>query len=328
LSDAQYRQLQRLQHRLEKYVSVFPGTGSGMLHTAAPAPNPGSVDIGLTVDSLKNRFIVTNVVPLSAADAAGIKYGDEIVSVDGKKLYQTTDIFTVMMKINGPAGTDVTLLIGRKTAGYLTIVVHRQDATQTPDFTMETRGGAGYLKVVRFGDMFTARIGNALHNLAVNSASGVVVDFRNTQGGNIDAVGAIVGAFVPTGSVFAQVGNGQSTQKFLTQVASSVPDGVRVVCIINRLTAVPGELAVLALQDYGKINVVGERTANAGTLILPDGSMYSAVTNQLLSPESRFLSGNGVLPEAAVKERNGADLPYQKAIAVLRTPHWSPNMGY
>jgi C-terminal processing protease CtpA/Prc len=207
--------------------------------------------------------------------------------------------------------------------------VHREDAKSSPDFSVENRNGVGYIKVARFGDTFTQKIPDTLKNLAMASASGgIVIDLRNTQGGNIDAVGAIVSAFKQTGTVFAQVGTPNGTKKLLTKGAPTVTNGVRVVCIINKLTALPGELAVLALQDYGIINVVGQRTANAGTLILQDGTVYSSVTNQLLSPEDRFLTKNGVLPELMVKEKDGTDLLYQKAVEILHTPHWMPNMGY
>ena len=66
--------------------------------------------------------LVTEVVPLSHADAAGVRVGDVILSFNGAQVEETASLLQVMMAF--PAGNKVTLEIQRKDCVSIVELIH------------------------------------------------------------------------------------------------------------------------------------------------------------------------------------------------------------
>jgi len=78
-------------------------------------PERGSVGISATTNERTNRVQIVRVAPSSPAAEAGIKEGDQILSVDGKELVKAT-YRQVEALLEGLAGTKVKLALSRSGA--------------------------------------------------------------------------------------------------------------------------------------------------------------------------------------------------------------------
>jgi len=173
---------------------------------------------------------------------------------------------------------------------------------------------------VRFGDETKRQIVEMVGEAARASTGGIIIDLRSTEGGSIEAAGAFVAAFVKKGTHYATVSNARGSRKLVTTQEPAVKKEIPVVVIINALTALPAEVALTALQEYGRVRLVGTKTSGAGMLTLDDGATYNPLTHQVLSPNDRVLTKVGIAPHYTVKEKNDEDAPLALAIKVLHAP--------
>lgn len=80
---------------------------------SAAYTNPFKVNrSGIRLDSVKGKFVVLSVIKDSAGDEAGVKTGDQVLSVGGNPVHETHPLL-VSEPFNGPEGTRVELVLER-----------------------------------------------------------------------------------------------------------------------------------------------------------------------------------------------------------------------
>jgi len=123
------------------------------------------------VQSLKMKemegALVAEVVPGDPADKAGIKTGDVIVELDGKKIRDTHELLRVVATI--PVGRKVDVKVLRDGKAYVipVVVTERKETTQLA----EKSGGAGGYFGMTVGEITP----EVAQNLGLSEKKGVVV---------------------------------------------------------------------------------------------------------------------------------------------------------
>jgi carboxyl-terminal processing protease len=189
--------------------------------------------------------------------------------------------------------------------------------------------GVGYVRLRGFadmdvGDQFVA----ALDDLQRQGATSLVVDLRGNSGGRLDVGSRLLSLFIPSGTLYHQLGRSGSP------VATSAQGGYRspplaMAVLVDSGTASMGEIFAAAIQDYGRGRILGTTTAGsvaaAQVFKLPDGSGLQVTVMEITSASGRVLNGVGVAPDRAVATdidalRAGHDSQLDAAVAALREP--------
>ncbi len=260
--------------------------------------------IGVTIMEFSDGLMVTEVHKGSAAEIAGLKKGDVIISADGTDI-RGMEIELARTYIVGPVGTSVTVGIMRD-GQHLTFDMVRSVVTTVAGFYQILDGNIGYLQLSSFDEHAHEFMAEALD--ALKDTKNIILDLRYNPGGSLETLKAIASMTLPKGPVM------HLEYKFSidnTTIMNEV-DGFKnkLVVLVNGYTASAAEAFAAAVQDYGIGVVVGEQTIGKGTMqtvggILTGGG-YKLTVAEYLSPNKRTINGIGVEPDYYVAPRTVA----------------------
>ena len=256
------------------------------------------VGIGVYLTIHNQAVYITDVIPDSPAEKAGIRAGDTILEVDGKAV-RTTD--EARNRLLGKAGTSVTVKVLRD-GRELTIRVTRQLIRLASVNGQLMGDGVGYLALTGFTSDAPALFAERLRQLEGGGIKALIVDLRNNGGGYIEAAQKIASHFIKEG-VLAHMINRDGVDTPLT--VSGTPRTYPVVLLVNEVTASAAELFAGALQDYGVARLVGRPTYGKGVtqLLIPlsGGGVLKVTTQEYLTPKNRKVEGIGLKPDIPVQ---------------------------
>lgn len=256
------------------------------------------VGIGVYLTIHNQAVYVTDVIPDSPAEKAGIRPGDIILEVDGEAV-RTTD--EARNRLLGKAGTSVEVKVLRD-GRELTIRVPRQLIRLASVSGQPMGDGVGYLALTGFTSDAPALFAERLQQLESGGLKALIVDLRNNGGGYIEAAQKIASHFVREG-VLAHMINRDGADTPLT--VSGTPRSYPVVLLVNEVTASAAELFAGALQDYGVAKLVGRPTFGKGVtqllISLSGGGVLKVTTQEYLTPNNRKVEGVGLMPDIPVQ---------------------------
>jgi carboxyl-terminal processing protease len=285
--------------------------------------------IGVWVDSPGGVLTIIAPMPGSPAEEAGILAGDVIDSVDGHSLngYSEEDALAL---VRGPAGTEVELKIQREgTPGLLTFKIKRQKIPMPAvTYTFLDASKTAHIRVTVFGDKTTAELDAALNRAKQDGATGIVLDLRNNGGGWVQSAQEMIGRFVPSDSGVAlyedaDPGDPEVTDEPILGGGIDTFETPMVV-LVNGGTASASEIVAGALRDYGRAQLVGEKTFGKGSVQkvhnFDDGSSARITFAVWLTPDKHEIQGEGLAPDVeipATAQDAATDTQLEQAIEVL-----------
>ncbi|MFM9447646.1 S41 family peptidase [Streptomyces acidiscabies] len=250
---------------------------------------------------------VSKVSGGSPAQAAGIRAGDRLTSVDGRAVdgLPVTDVLSLLRgdATDAPAGTAVRLGLSRGARAWGETV--RRATLSTEPVTVQKITGGGTLVRV---SAFTKGVGEAVRAAVREASGGVVLDLRGNSGGLVTEAVGVASVFLDGGLVATYDTDG--TEHALHADAGG--DTTRpLVALVDGGTMSAAELLTGALQDRGRAVVVGSRTFGKGSVQmptrLPDGSVAELTVGHYRTPSGHAVDGVGITPdlevEAGVLER-------------------------
>ncbi|MEV2215300.1 S41 family peptidase [Streptomyces sp. NPDC050997] len=251
------------------------------------------------------RIEVTKVRSDSPAAAAGIRRGDRLRSVDGKKVdgRPVTDVVALLRgdATDAAAGTTVRLGLERGTRAWSETL--RRARLSTDDVTVRTpAGGTTVIRISAFTKGSGDRVRDAVRQTP--AGAGIILDLRGNSGGLVTEAVTTASAFLDGGLVATYDVEGE--QRALHADAGG--DTTRpLVALVDGGTMSAAELLTGALQDRGRAVVVGSRTFGKGSVQmptrLPDGSVAELTVGHYRTPAGRGVDGHGITPDLDV-ERN------------------------
>ncbi|MYW12006.1 PDZ domain-containing protein [Streptomyces sp. SID2563] len=261
--------------------------------------------------SADGQVAVARVQPGSPADHAGIRSGDLLRTIDGRRV-DRLPVSDVVALLRGD-GT------GAKAGSTVSLGVRRGTATRTETLsrarlTVESvtvrRVGAqrsGPSGAVRIAvASFTKGSGAAVRD-AVRDApagAGVLLDLRGNPGGLVTEAVTAASAFLDGGLVATYDVHGEQHALYAKPGGDT---GRPVVVLVDGGTMSAAELVTGALQDRGRAVTVGSRTFGKGSVQMPSqlagGSVAELTVGHYRTPAGRGVDGKGITPDLAVSAR-------------------------
>lgn len=277
--------------------------------------------IGVSLRVVDRRLRVTEVFPSGPAAVAGLRTGDEILSVDGVNTLgmRTQD---ASERIRGAAGTRVHLEVVRDGASLGLDVTRAELSIPNVTGTVGPEG-VGVVAIDHFSEQTESYLHGALRSLETEGAlqHGVIVDLRGNSGGSLVQSARAADAFVQAGTIVRTAGReGRKAPGLVQQIDASVdvpPWTAPVVVLVDAESASGSEILAGALAQLGAAILVGEPTYGKGTVqsifqVGKDVKLKLTVAEYVLAGERR-VAGIGLDPDVEIRPvsfgENGAWYP-------------------
>jgi carboxyl-terminal processing protease len=251
--------------------------------------------VSLEMDE-KTHDVLLFPLPKSPALEAGVKYGDQLLKINGEVIKGLT-LRDVSGKLQGKEGSKAILVI-RHTDSENPLENHSENESEievvrmrqrlpsvigdrlnrdgTWNYTLETAQEIGYIGLrTTFSDTTAEEMRQALESLEKANAQGVILDLRNNPGGYLNAAIDVCNLFLNEGTIVSTtpelVLGGTPTEKpgfseIVTSAAGLAIWHKPVVVLINRDSASASEIVAACLQDHQIATVVGSRSYGKGTV--------------------------------------------------------------
>jgi carboxyl-terminal processing protease len=272
---------------------------------------PHFTGIGVSVGSERRGLLIARVFNTSPAARAGLKPGDVIVAVNGRKLERlTADAATEL--IRGLPGTDVQLGIELPPAGpdrrgaIRDVKITRAIITEpvVESVTKTVHGiKLGVVALAMFSPGSHVEVREAVEHELHAGARGLVFDLRANGGGLVEEAQLIASIFIPKGVIVTTRGRTQPAQ-VLDATGGAISSSIPLVVLVDADTASSSEIVTAALQDHRRATVVGTHTFGKGVFQeeqpLSNGGALDITVGEYFTPDGRNLGGGGVKQGAGV----------------------------
>jgi carboxyl-terminal processing protease len=256
-------------------------------------------------------LLIERVFDSSPAARAGLKAGDLVVAVNGRKLAGTS-VETAVSLIKGLPGTDVQLGVEPPPAEHAhRSAVHDVKLTRAvvsepvvESLTRTVHGvKLGVVALASFSPGSHVEVREAVEHELHSGARGLVFDLRGNGGGLVEEAQLIASIFIAKGVIVTTRGRTQPTQ-VLDATGGAISGSIPMVVLVDSNTASSSEIVTAALQDHRRATVVGTHTFGKGVFQeeqpLSNGGALDITVGEYFTPDGRNLGGGGVKQGAGV----------------------------
>ncbi len=256
-----------------------------------------SPTFGLIANTNKVAIFVEYVYPGSPAEAAGLKRGDFIMSIDGQDL-NLDNYYDLYSKNDYSAGLGDYSTGSLKSNGRsvnLSAEVINADPILYSAVIDTNSSKTGYLVFTQFtpgvSNAYLTELGSVMDNFKSQGINNLIVDLRYNRGGSISVAQYLASCIAPATNVTNQdvlvryqynqevndyfIKNEGETSSSL--IARFNPNGhnlnlSRVFFITGRGTASASELVITGLEPYMQVTTIGDTTVGkyTGMWVIPD----------------------------------------------------------
>jgi carboxyl-terminal processing protease len=238
---------------------------------------------------------------------AGIKAGDLIVAVDGKRLRAEDGEDSEPLR--GPPGSKLVLTVVREgVAKPLEITVQRETIRVASVKGRLLEPGYGYVRVASFQADTAADFERQLGTLKEQAGGrlrGLVIDLRSNPGGLLNAAVQIADDLLDSGKIVSTRGRIPISDAQFGATPGDRLDGAPVVVLVDAGSASASEVLAGALRDNGRARVVGSRTFGKGSVqtVLPldNGDSVKLTTARYYTPSGKSIQALGIVPDIVFK---------------------------
>jgi len=257
--------------------------------------------IGVVIGMKDNNFVVIAPLKGTPGDRAGIKSGDKITAIDGKKTAGQT-LEEVVAQIRGKEGTTVEIELKTVTGEVKTVRVIRSD------IKLETVAGEmksnkiGYIRIGMFNENTGSDFIKKFHELEGQGMEGLVLDLRDNPGGLLSESVKVAELMVPKGPIVSVT---ERSGKSVTEYSSLEKAKYPVAVIVNQGSASAAEIVAGALQDTKAGKLFGTKTFGKGSVQavsnLDESTGMKLTIARYYTPSGRSINGTGIEPDVLVE---------------------------
>lgn len=252
--------------------------------------------IGIEFNLLRDTIYVVTAIPGGPSDKAGLKSGDKIIFVDGKKVAGIKITNELVFKnLKGKGGTIVNIGVlryGTSKIEYFKITrgkipIYSVDASYMMDSI------TGFIKISRFASTTYKEFNEALTKLEKLGMKQLVLDLRGNPGGFLDAAINISDEFLTSGKMIVYTqGKNRPRQNSIASEKGRF-EKQKLVVLIDENSASASEIVAGAVQDNDRGILIGRRSFGKGLVQeqseFRDGSAIRLTIARYYTPSGRCI---------------------------------------
>lgn len=269
--------------------------------------------------SKEMNVIINEPYENSPAARAGLRCGDEILSIDGLSP-MGLEVGEASAKMKGKPGTTVTFQVRKVRTGEICEVKITREKIHLPNveyFGMLDDGVTGYIYQTGFTSGTADEVRAAVVRLKEQGMKRLVLDLRGNGGGSMEEAIKEVGIFVPKGTLVVTTrGSVEQERQYMTK---DEPEDVSLplMVMVDSGSASASEIVSGAVQDLDRGTIAGKRTFGKGLVqkILPIAynGQLKVTTAKYYTPSGRCVQARdysnraedgsvGNIPDSLTKE--------------------------
>lgn len=282
--------------------------------------------IGAELSARGGEFFLA-VYQGGAAEQAGLPDRAKLLAINGRSI-AGLPLDVVAKQLAGEAGSIVTLSIARPDARRTKIQVERRAFTPLAVEAVQS-GARQVLRIRQFvGGLTRAALLATIDFLSGNArvqANGreeiLVIDLRDSGGGDLFEALDIAGLFLPAGTFLGTLA-GREAKGNEFRAPSGTKFTMPLALLVGPDTASAAEVLAGTLQQHGRAKLIGQRTygkcSSQTDTRLSDGSVLRYTNREALLPDGRSCSNVGLQPELIVPDKVFGELSSLMSI-VMKT---------
>jgi carboxyl-terminal processing protease len=287
----------------DPYTVFFPPVENKMFNDDIAGDFEG---VGMEIGIKNNQLLVVAPLKGSPAEAAGVKSGDAILSIDATSTDGMSTDEAVQL-IRGPKGTVVTITFLPVSASAPVVRKLVRDVINIPTLdTDTTHPGVFDIKLYSFTATSPDLFRDALRQFVLSGDHKLILDLRGDPGGYLDAAWDMASWFLPAGKtiVTEDFGGHQDSNVYRSKGYDVFNSNLDMLILVDNGSASASEILAGALQEQGVAKLVGQKTFGKGVVqelvpITPDTSLKITVA-RWLTPKGHNLSHDGLDPDYPV----------------------------
>ena len=249
--------------------------------------------IGSAVYYVENGIQISEVYKGFAADKAGLKAGDVIVSVNRQSL-QGMDRDQLSMLLKGSPNSKVSVEIERQGERIKKELIREKVVLNPVPFFEMIDEETGYITLTRFNNKASSEVKKAFRALKKKGMKKLVFDLRYNPGGSLMEAINISNFFIPKGKVIvttkAKIKKWSNTYKGTN---NPLDLEIPIVVLVNGRSASASEIVSGSLQDYDRAVIMGQRSFGKGLVQryrdLTYGTQLKLTISKYYTPSGRCI---------------------------------------
>ncbi|MBM55144.1 MAG: peptidase S41 [Euryarchaeota archaeon] len=251
--------------------------------------------IGITLkENWEGKHVITDIIEDGPAEDAGLKVGDEIVTVKGQTI-NGESIDAISKYIKGASGTEVELGVRKLGEENTTTITLEREKIKSPDIPYRgmVSDKTGYLILSKFTKTASAEVKKSLTYLTDSlGAENIILDLRGNGGGLLREAVNIVNFFVPKGTQVVEMrGKTEAWNKNYATLRRPLLPEVPLAILIDERSASASEIVSGAIQELDRGVVIGRESFGKGlvqqTKDLAYGSRMKITVAKYYTPSGR-----------------------------------------
>lgn len=224
--------------------------------------------IGALVQPMEGRMTIVEVYEGYPAHEAGLRPGDIVLDVDGRKVVADMDTEAISDLLQGESGSAVIVGIDRPYGGGRLEFEVKRAKVRIPavPYSGMLDDRTGYIYLSKFTRGSAGEVRKAL--MALRDSAGMeqlVLDLRGNGGGLLNESVSIVNLFVPKGTeIVSTRGKTDKWNKSYTALGRPTAPDMPLVVLIDGQSASASEIVSGTLQDLDRALIIGMESFGKG----------------------------------------------------------------
>ncbi|WP_246287356.1 S41 family peptidase [Lacticaseibacillus absianus] len=277
--------------------------------------------IGATIEQGANKLTIASIMPDTPAKKAGLKVGDQLLSVNGQSV-EKLDVTSAVAKIRGKIGTSVKVAVLRDGKTVTATMTRAKITTDTVTGALSpTDAKVGVITMATFSEPTASQFKATVKALRKQGAKAFVLDLRGNPGGMLETALEIGSMCLKDGQTIVKIEDRAKHQEVYT-ASKQYDNGFKVTeplaVLIDGDSASASEILAGALAQDRHAPLVGTKSFGKGTVqniaSLSKTAEVKLTVARWLTPNGTWIHKKGLTPTIKV------DYPdYAKIAAVSVT---------
>jgi len=276
--------------------------------------------IGIEINLEDGKLVIISPIKNSPAEKAGLKTKDIILKIDNKNS-QEVSLSEAISLIRGPKGSKVKLLIEKSDHQAKEYEITRDtikyDSVNSK--IIERNGKRNlYIEIIQFGSDTSDLFEKVVKDNNLKNIDRIILDVRGNPGGYLDSSVDIASYWIDGVVVKEKDKNGKVDE--LKSTKKNILNGIKTVVLVNSGSASASEIVAGALQDEGRVKILGEQTYGKGSVQkleeLSNGGSLRLTIAKWLTPKNQEIDKNGIKPDVVVEKQDNVDNQLEKALDI------------
>jgi len=253
--------IEAMLHSLDPYTNYIPEEDRDAYRTMTTGEYGG---IGALIGRIDDKILITMPNVGFPAYNAGLKIGDEIISIDNKNIVgkSPTDVSGLL---KGIAGTGIKITVKRQEETLDFELIRAKIIIDNVPYSGMVNNNIGYIKLTEFTTNAAKEVKNALINLTKDGATKIILDVRGNPGGILQEAVAICNLFIAKNQVVVETkGKTPTWNKVYKTTNKAIDTNIPLVVLTSSGSASAAEIVAGTIQDYDRGVLIGRKTFGKG----------------------------------------------------------------